>query len=501
MAKQHFDNKLYYGDNLDVLIKYIKDESIDLCYIDPPFNSKRNYNQIYNNIGKEDKAQAQAFIDTWTWDEDAVDGYYAITHSDTGNFPKQSIELIIGLKKVLGDSSLMAYLIHMALRLAQIYRVLKPTGNFYLHCDPTASHYLKLLLDSIFCSQGADFKNELIWCYTRPSKAIKQFPRTHDVIFFYSKTSESYFNIDPVRIPYDKETLARSNRGAGIKSVMGAKEGLDRLNPLGKPPESWWQIPMLQGNSLERLGYPTQKPEALLERIIKSSSKEGDIILDAYCGCGTTVAVAQRLKRKWIGIDITYQSISVILKRLKDHFGQQAIDSTELNGVPQDMEAAIALAHKKDDRVRKEFEKWAVLTYSDNKAIINEKKGSDSGIDGIAFMLIGHDEHKQVLFSVKSGHLGVSMIRDFCHVVDRENAATGVFISLEQPTRPMIQEAVSMGKYINPLTNQEYHKIEIVTIKEILDGKRLNLPQAVEVLKEAKLKKEQLDNPLGLDLG
>jgi hypothetical protein len=175
------------------------------------------------------------------------------------------------------------------------------------------------------------------------------------------------------------------------------------------------------------------------------------------------------------------------------------IDKTELNGVPHDMASAIALAHKVDDRVRKEFEKWAVLTYSDNKAIINEKKGADSGIDGIAFMLVGSEEHKQVLFSVKSGHTGVTMIRDFCHVVDRDGAAMGIFITLEEPTAPMIKEAKNMGTYINPLTHQEYPKIEIVTISEILNDKRLNLPQAVEVLKEAKLKKEIKDNPMGLD--
>lgn len=502
MAKQHFDNKLYYGDNLDVLIKYIKDESIDLCYIDPPFNSKRNYNQIYNNIGKEDKAQAQAFVDTWTWGEDDVDAYYAITHSNTGAFPRQCVELMIGLKKVLGEGSLMAYLLSMTLRIAQIYRVLKPTGSFYLHCDPTASHYLKLLLDSIFCSQDGDFKNEIIWHYRKWSIKQVQFCSNHDVIFFYVKSSskERIFNH-----PFMDRAASTLKRFGNKKIVSGHDASGKRIPSTteeneseGVPMDDVWDLGRVP--PIKQL-YPTQKPESLLERIISASTKEGDLVLDAYCGCGTTVTVAQKLKRKWIGIDITYQSISVILKRLKEHYGQIAIDNIELHGVPQDIESAIALANKKDDRVRKEFEKWAVLTYSDNKAIINEKKGADSGIDGIAFMLIGHDEHKQVLFSVKSGHLGVSMIRDFCHVVDRENAAMGIFISLEAPTKPMIQEALNMGKYINPLTNQSYPKIEMVTVEEILKNKRLNLPQAVEVLKEAKLKKDQLDNPLGLDLG
>lgn len=493
MAKIQFDNILYYGDNLDILKKYIKDETIDLCYIDPPFNSKRNYNQIYNNIGKEDKAQAQAFVDTWTWDDYAIKGYEDICQS--GKYNKKCVELIIGLRKVLGDSSLMSYLISMTLRIAQIYRVLKPTGSFFLHCDPTSSHYLKLVIDSIFCSQGGDFQNEIVWCYTSGGKSNKRYARKHDVVFFYTKTDEYTFNDNDIRVPYSEKTLA--NYKPGLK---GSQYTADvKLNENGKMPEDYWNIAIASKSAKEYLGYPTQKPEQLLERIIKGSSNKGDTILDAYCGCGTSIAVAQKLGRKWVGIDITYQSISVIIKRLKEHFGQDVISKTELNGVPQDIESAIALAHKKDDRVRKEFEKWAVLTYSDNKVIINEKKGADEGIDGIAFMLVGDEEHKQVLFSVKSGHVGVNMIRDFCHVVDREEAAMGIFITLEEPTKPMIKEAKNMGNYINPLTNQEYPKVSIVTIDEILKGHRLNLPQAVDVLKEAQRNKESNDNPLGLE--
>lgn len=512
MAKRHYDNKLYYGDNLDVLIKYVKDESVDLCYIDPPFNSKRNYNQIYNNIGKDDKAQAQAFIDTWTWGEDDVDAYYTITHSSTGAFPKQCVELIIGLKKALGEGSLMAYLLSMTVRIAQIYRVLKPTGSFYLHCDTTASHYLKIIIDSIFVSHGGDFRNEIAWHYSGWNKKLLYgFEKRHDCILFYGKSDGQIFNSffeaweskkDYVKKRKQKIRIDEEDGREYVLSDAGGgkrvKRYLDEAMAEGVVVDDVWNIDKLNNSAKEKLGYPTQKPEALLERIIKASSNEGDVVLDAFCGCGTTVAVAQKLNRKWIGIDITYQSISVILKRLQDHFGQSALDNIELHGVPQDIESAMALANKKDDRVRKEFEKWAVLTYSDNKAIINEKKGADSGIDGIAFMLVGHDDHKQVLFSVKSGHLGVSMIRDFCHVVDRDKAALGIFLSLEEPTRPMIQEALNMGKYTNPLTNQSYPKIEIVTIKEVLEGKRLNLPQAVEVLKEAKLKKEHGNNPLGL---
>lgn len=372
MSKDHYENFLYYGDNLEVMRKYIKDETIDLCYIDPPFNSKRNYNQIYNNIGV-DKAQAQAFMDTWTWDEAAEIAFTEITTVGGSIYAYQTVELILGLSKVLGKGNLLAYLVNMAERIQEIYRVLKPTGSFYLHCDPTASHYLKLIMDSIFCSRGGDIRNEIIWCYRGAGYPKKDFGKRHDVIFRYSKSKEFTFNLDAVREPYAETTIERFNHYIG-NVRDGINFGEQQLNPLGKQPDDWWEIQPIAPSAKERLGYPTQKPEALLERIIKASSNEGGIVLDAFCGCGTTVAVAQRLKRKWIGIDITYQSISLILKRIEDAYGKTILDKIEINGIPRDMDAAKALAHKKDDRVRKEFEKWSILTYSDNKAIINEKK-------------------------------------------------------------------------------------------------------------------------------
>ena len=423
-------NHLYYGDNLEVLRKYIKDESIDLCYIDPPFNSKRNYNQIYNNIGKEDKAQAQAFVDTWEWDIHADQGYKEILDNYNNVFTKQSIALIQGIEGVLGRGSLLAYLVSMTLRIAEIYRVLKPTGSFYLHCDPTASHYLKLVLDGIFCTRGGDFRNEIIWCYTGPgSPGMRQFMRKHDVIFWYNKSNTWIFNRDEVRVEHSKKTKENYKKGL-IGS--GFVEADHKIHERGKVPEDWWQM-AIAPRGKEYLGYPTQKPEALLERIIKASSNEGDVILDAYCGCGTSVAVAERLNRGWIGIDITYQSISLILKRLEEHFGKSALDNIKLNGAPKDFASAEALAHKKDDRTRKEFEKWAILTYSKNKAIINEKKGGDGGIDGIAYTVIGYENNKyateQILFSVKSNHtLTPSVIRDLNGTIEREKSAMGILI-------------------------------------------------------------------------
>jgi len=500
--------KLFYGDNLEVLRRYIKDDSIDLCYIDPPFNSKKNYNQIYNNIGSDDKAQAQAFIDTWTWDDEAVKGFEQITTNYNGVFTKQSIELIIGLEKVLGKGDLLAYLIHIILRVAEIFRILKPTGSFYLHCDPTASHYLKLVIDSIFCAKGGDFQNEIIWCYSVGGRSIeKRFGKKHDVIFWYSKTALFPFNTENILVPRNTGETSFGGRiiiENGIKyqiKVTKRKDGTRKeyKYPLsqGKVPEDWWiDINSIQSQSKERLGYPTQKPEALMERIIKSSTNEGDIVLDAYCGCGTTVTVAERLNRNWIGIDITYQSISLILNRLEDSFGKSVLNDIEINGIPEDFESAVALAHKKDDKTRKEFEKWAVLTYSNNRAMINEKKGADAGIDGIAYMQDRNEnsdiEWKQVLFSVKSDkNPHVSYIRDLHGTIEREKATIGYFITLFPPTRDMIAECKKIGKYKNSLMDQEYPKIEIVTVEDILNGNRITIPTShqISVIKTAQLKK------------
>ncbi|MFM5996569.1 MAG: DNA-methyltransferase, partial [Dolichospermum sp.] len=367
-------NQLFYGDNLEVLRKHIKDETVDLCYIDPPFNSKRNYNQIYNNVGKEDKAQTQAFIDTWTWDDQANQGLAEIQENYLGHFTSQSIDLISGFTKVLGKGSLLSYLVSMTLRVAEIHRVLKPTGSFYLHCDPTASHYLKIIIDAIFCSQGGDFKNEIIWHYSGWNARLNSsFSKRHDIILFYSKKSEQLFNSyaisweseleyarlrkQKVHIDENGKKYVLSDAGKGKR----VKRYLEEAMEYGKPVDDVWNIDKINNSSKERLGYPTQKPESLLERIIQASSNEGDVILDAYCGCGTTVAVSQRLNRQWIGIDITYQSISLILKRLEDSFGKGVLENITISGIPKDMKSAEALALKKDDRTRKEFEKWAVL--------------------------------------------------------------------------------------------------------------------------------------------
>lgn len=480
-------NTLYYGDNLEVLRRYIKDESVDLCYIDPPFNSKRNYNQIYNNIGGEDRAQAQAFVDTWTWDDQASEGFSQILSNDGGRFTSQTIDLMSGLNLVLKKGSLLAYLVSMTLRITEIHRVLKPTGSFYLHCDPTASHYLKVVMDTIFVTQGGDFRNEIVWHYLKWSVKQKQFVRNHDVVLFYSKTD------DPGRVFhtfYMERSPATAKRFGNAKIISAHDEQGNRLPSQvddapseGVALDDVWDISRVP--PVKQL-YPTQKPEVLLQRIIAASTNEGDTVLDAYCGCGTTVTVAQEMKRQWIGIDITYQSISLILRRLEAQFGRPVLEDIVLNGIPRDVASAKALANKKDDRVRKEFEKWAVLTYSDNRAVINSKKGADAGVDGVAYTSIGHEANAKIILQVKSGHVQRNDIATLNSDRQREGAEMAVLITLQDSTKPMRDEAKGIGQFTHPLMQKKYDRVQIVTVQEMIEqGKRLDIPMSLEVLRKA----------------
>ena len=484
-------NALYYGDNLEILRKKIRDNTVDLCYIDPPFNSKRTYNQIYTNVGEEDRAQAQAFTDTWTWDHLASGGYTEILANAEGRFQPQLVALIKGLHGVLAEGSLLAYLISISLRVTEILRALKPSGSFYLHCDPTSSHYLKLVLDAIFCPQGGDFRNEIIWHYRRWTGKAKKFQELHDVLLFYTKSDEYTFNVQYT--PYTEKSLHRKqNYHTRIK---GDDVYVTHIDGRGVRDNDVWQIQLLNSQSLERLGYPTQKPETLLDKVIRTSSDDGDMVLDAYCGCGTTIAVAQRLGRRWIGIDITYQSISLVLRRLEKTFGSATLDAIKLDGIPRDMASAEALAHKRDDRLRKEFEKWAVLTYTSNRAVINEKKGADAGIDARAYFLTARNDNATIIFQVKSGGVKRGDIATLRGDMGREEAAMAVLITLEEPSKPMLSEAKAAGQYHHETMGRDYDKISVVTVREIIDGCRLEIPMSLEVLKAAQkaLDAEQLD--------
>jgi DNA modification methylase len=556
---------LYYGDNLEILRNKIPDASVDLCYIDPPFNSKRSYFQIYNNIGgSEDKAQAQAFVDTWKWDTRAVEGFEEITTNANGRFTRQAIELIKGLELILGKHDLFAYLVHITLRVTEIFRVLKPTGSFYLHCDPTASHYLKLVLD-------ADFRNEIVWRRLVGGKSdSNQYGNNSDRILFYTK-SQSYYFLPPRLKEHNEKTVSDWYTNADERGRYVARP-LTAAGPTGgdsgqawrnREPTGHWTVPRIlqqryeteTGNSLtgtvrekletlaragyidfsksgnpswrryldeatlprihdlwvddevnsisrnsaERMGYQTQKPEALLERIIKASSNPGDVVLDAYCGCGTTVAVAERLNRQWIGIDITYHSISLILKRLADAYGEQVLQSLVVDGIPQDVEAARALANREDDRVRKEFEKWAVLTYTNNRGAINEKKGADKGVDGVVYFAIGPGKTERMIIQVKSGGANRGTIATLKGDMQREKAELAALITLDEPTRPMIEEAKTAGLYAHPIMERNYDRIRIVTVREMIEeGARLDLPLSYDAVKPGK--KGSDDSQLSLKL-
>jgi len=495
---------LYYGDNLEILRNKIPDESIDLCYIDPPFNSKRSYFQIYNNIGgKVDKAQAQAFTDTWTWDDRAIEGYTEITTNLNGRFTKQAIELIKGLELVLGTGDLLAYLIHMTLRITEIYRVLKPTGSFYLHCDDTAGHYLKLVLDAVFCSQGGNFQNEIIWSYKRYTAVSNKFQRLHDIIYFYTKSEISKFN--DIREPYGEKSgkadshYKQDEEGRWFRwQKRAGKEAYKIFLSDGRRVGDVWDIPIINASAKERMGYPTQKPEALLERIIKASSNPGDVVLDAYCGCGTTVAVAERLGRQWIGIDITYHSISLILKRLAGNNDKPPADVV-VDGIPQDVESARALANRDDDRVRKEFEKWAVMTYTNNRAVINEKKGADKGIDGIVYFASGPGKTERMVIQVKSGGANRGTIATLKGDMQREKAELALLITLDEPTKPMILEAKNAGTYEHALMGRSYDRIRIVTVREMIEqDARIDLPLSYDAVKRGKKGSDDLQMRMNL---
>ena len=478
-SKPPITGRLFYGDNLDVLRRKIKDETVDLCYIDPPFNSKRNYNQIYNNIGSEDRAQAQAFTDTWLWDDYAITGFDEILGNAGGRFQPKLVDLVKGLAPVLGRGSLLAYLVSMSLRITEIHRVLKKTGSFYLHCDPTSSHYLKLILDAAFCAAGGDFQNEIDWCYKSGGASKRHYSRKHDVLFFYTKSDKYTFNY---------QTEKSYNRGLKPYRFKGVEEFKDEIGwytLVGM--KDYWNIDMVGRTSAERLGYPTQKPEALLDRVIAASSNEGDVVLDAYCGCGTTIASAQRLKRQWIGIDITYQSVALVLRRLEKTFGIEILAGITTDGIPRDMESAVALAHKKDDRLRKEFEKWAALTYTNNRAIINDKKGADAGIDAVAYFMTGKNDNAKIIFQVKSGGVKRGDVATLRGDMGREDAALACLITLEDPSGPMKAEAKAAGQYRHEDMGRSYDRISIVTVREIVErGKRLEIPMSLEVLAAAK---------------
>lgn len=519
-------NRLYFGDNLTVMRDHVRDESVDLIYLDPPFNSRANYNVLFKGAGgQRSQAQAEAFQDTWEWGPSAE-----IAYDEIRAYGGDLALVLAGLRKWLGDNGLMAYLAMMGVRLIELHRVLKPTGSLYLHCDPTASHYLKVLLDAVFDIHN--FRSDVIWKrQTAHSDATTKFATVSDSILFYAKSKDAPFNV--VRQPlnpgyvekfykykdadgrrYQLDNMAAPEGGgmAAINKRTGRPNGwyvwkgfeppargwryspetMAKLHEQGllHYPEDkskrirlkryldknegqvvsniWTDIPPLHGSSGEVLGYPTQKPRALLERIISASSSEGDLVLDPFCGCGTTIDAAQHLGRQWIGIDVTHYAVTLIERRLK---ARHPTATYTVHGRPTDLAGAVDLAR----RDKHQFQWWAAWRLGAQR-YREEKRGADRGIDGRAQFRNGPYGDGWIIISVKGGeNLGVQMVRDLRGVIEREEAEMGILITLAEPTRPMLSEAAAAG-FVQKSAHGRLPRLQVVTVADILDGRLPVMP-------------------------
>jgi site-specific DNA-methyltransferase (adenine-specific) len=472
ISEASWKNKLYFGDNLKILREHIDSESVDLIYLDPPFNSNATYNILFEEkSGEKSAAQITAFEDTWHWGLESERAYHELINRG----PDKLAALVDALRSFLGTNDMMAYLTMMAVRLMELHRVLKSTGSIYLHCDSIAHPYLRLLLDAIF--GGRQRRDDIIWWY--PNKLPtggRVFDRQHDVLLYYIKDIRHGYTYNEIRVPteYIGTQLVTKKTGGKRVPVYDPETGKQlRVQATDKPLGDVWRINMIHPQSKERLGYPTQKPEALLEHIIKASSNEGDVILDPFCGCGTAIAVAERLHRRWIGIDITHLAITLIKNRLHDAFDPQLADFNTI-GAPTDISGARALAKQN----RHQFEWWA-LGLVEARPAQDKKKGADTGIDGIInFIDDKSGKAKRVIVQVKSGHVTVSQIRDLKGVIEREKAAIGAFITLTEPTAPMIKEAAAAGFYEPEFfPGQQFPRVQILTIADLLADKNLSYPR------------------------
>jgi site-specific DNA-methyltransferase (adenine-specific) len=514
---------LYYGDNLDVLRNHVRDESVDLVYLDPPFNSNAAYNILFKApSGDGSQAQIEAFNDTWHWGGEAETAFLAVLrnprYADAGT-------MLQAMRGFLRENDMMAYLAMMAARMIELHRVLKPTGSLYLHCDSTASHYLKILLDAAFGHEG--YRNEVTWKRTATHNDSKTWSRVSDAILFYTKGKQ--FSWNTPRDAYSADYVAtryKGDDGDGRKYMLDnmtspnprpnmmyewkgfphppfgwrfSKETIARLDAdnriwyprhpdgsvdTGKRPrvkkylsemsggvmgEVWTDISPVNSQAQERLGYPTQKPLALLERIINASSNAGDTVLDPFCGCGTAVHAAEKLDRNWIGIDVTHLAISLIERRLRDAFPGVKFD---VHGTPKDIGGARDLA----GRDKYQFQWWAV-SLVDAVPYGGQKKGADSGIDGWRYMAASRNAVARCIISVKGGeHVSVQMLRDLRGVIEREKADAGLFLTLAEPTRPMREEAAKAGFFDSPFGGKQHPRLQIMTIESLLNGAKPDLP-------------------------
>jgi DNA modification methylase len=518
-------NTLFYGDNLAILREHIDDESVDLIYLDPPFNSNANYNVLFRAPGGEQsQSQIEAFEDTWHWNVSAERAYSEVLQS--GN--SDAANMLAAMRSFLGTNDMMAYLAMMAVRLIELHRVLKPTGSLYLHCDPTASHYLKLILDAVF--GGTSFRNEITWKRAHTVKGnfgqgSKFFGRNTDTLLFYAKSETAPFNqvfaeyTDGYREKHYRlvepdtgrhyQLISMEGPGGAAKGnpsyeVMGvtrfwrySKAKMDQLiadgmvvqPSLGSVPRRklyldegkgvpiqalWDDIAELNSQAQERLGYPTQKPLALLERIIAASSNEGDLVLDPFCGCGTTVHAAQKMGRKWIGIDVTHLAVGLIQRRLRDAFPMAEF---QVLGTPRDLGAAKALA----EADKHQFQLWALSMIDNAVPFKGGRKGADGGVDGFVYFQVPSNDGAgsktvtgKAIVSIKGGGVTDSQVKDLITTIDHESGQMGLFITLLPPTKPMIARAAAAGFY--EAGGRTYPKVQILTIEQLFDGKRPEMP-------------------------
>jgi DNA modification methylase len=527
-------NLLCYGDNLP-LMKHFPDASVDLIYLDPPFNSQQSYNVLFREAtGAPEEAQIKAFEDTWTWDLAANQALTEIQRDPA--VPAPLAELTKTFIAFLKPSPVMAYLVQMAVRLVQMQRMLKPTGSLYLHCDPTASHYLKLILDAVFGPRN--FLNEVAWERFNFHADAKRWGRIHDTLLMFAKESGQHafitqrggYSEEYIRSHFKKDQDGRLYRldnalaaGQGpARTFFGKKlqpkpgthwrwsqDNIDKLiaqgrllptktgwptikryldempgHPIG---DVWTDIPEINSQARERLGYQTQKPIELLKRIIRASSNPGDVVMDPFCGCGTTIDAVETLNRehpdqpprRWIGIDITHVAIGLVKHRLVTRFAPPPV--FDVQGEPVSAAGAAALAAQDPF----DFQHWALGLIGARAMGAVRKKGADRGIDGVRYF---QDEQKngawltkKMLVQVKSGHVKAGHIRDFVGVLTREGAEMGVFITLEEPSKPMRSEAAAAGTYVSAWDKQAYPKVQVLTIEELLRDPHRPNPRCLEV--------------------
>ena len=501
---------LYYGDNFEVMRQHLADESVDLVYLDPPFNSARDYNVLFKQAKRdENQAQITAFTDTWQWSKKRYEEFF----EEPRHAPL--FDLMESLFRILSTSEMMAYQLMMAPRLLELRRVLKSTGSLYLHCDPIASHYFKMLLDAAFGPRS--FRNEIIWKRTTShGNVINKFGCIHDVLLWYAKGDEWKWNQQYTQ--YDQEYVDKTYRfaeaGTGRRYTLDnitapmsraskgqiyewkgyrpgpsrcwiyAKEKMEQLDKAGRlyytktggvryiryldempgvrVQDIWMDIPIAARN--ESLGYPTQKPLALLERIISASSEAGDVVLDPFCGCGTAVVAAEKLGRKWIGIDVTFVAIDLIVSRLARDFGLKRGEDYEVIGDPKDAYSASKLFQQSP----KQFEIWAVGLV---EGVPQPDKAADRGVDGKVYFQDLDGKLQWAVCQVKGGHLTPNLIRDFAHVIEREKAAMGFFMCLETPSKGMYREADEAGFFTAP-SGRKIPRLQIRTIHELLDERK-----------------------------